>query len=307
MAEERLIDRDKDNKYRIRVNEDGEEELVVNDGFEEESEEDKADEVSFEVPDNLEEDDEEAAAMTPEQLAEKRRNDERLAKEREEKLASLIQSATDDMAKNNFSTALEYAYAAEKLDPENGHIHALKLKIFTRNFTDYSAIEQASEVCDDVQQYSSAEEKAEMFAVAGEEIENNIKNLKVSVEALHKENEQKREERAVKFDADKKRALRNFIIAVVPFVVFLTLTIIFGTQMFADQSGVIFVLAIVFASLALVSLIAVMFLSRQLNTALRRVRLNKKDNTTKLGRQYLAEKSKLEAFEMVYSTLQNKD
>jgi hypothetical protein len=50
-----------------------------------------------------------------------------------------------------------------------------------------------------------------------------------------------------------------------------------------------------------------MFLSRQLNTALRRVRLNKKDNTTKLGRQYLAEKSKLEAFEMVYSTLQNKD
>ena len=29
MAEERLIDEDKDRKYRLRINEDGEEELVI--------------------------------------------------------------------------------------------------------------------------------------------------------------------------------------------------------------------------------------------------------------------------------------
>ena len=34
MAEERLIDADKDKKYRIKINADGEEELVVDEGVE---------------------------------------------------------------------------------------------------------------------------------------------------------------------------------------------------------------------------------------------------------------------------------
>ena len=38
MAEERLIDEDKDRKYRIRINENGEEELVIIDTEEEEEE-----------------------------------------------------------------------------------------------------------------------------------------------------------------------------------------------------------------------------------------------------------------------------
>ena len=64
MAEERLIDDDKDRKYKIRKNENGEDELVI-DGL---PEEEDREEIAFEVPD-LESDDEEAAVMTPEQLA----------------------------------------------------------------------------------------------------------------------------------------------------------------------------------------------------------------------------------------------
>ena len=65
MAEERLIDDDKDRKYKIRKNADGEDELVVDSAPEEEEE---AEDIEFEVPE-LDSDDEEAAVMTPEQLA----------------------------------------------------------------------------------------------------------------------------------------------------------------------------------------------------------------------------------------------
>ena len=47
MAEERLIDDDKDRKYKIRKNENGEDELVI-DGL---PEEEDREEIAFEVPD----------------------------------------------------------------------------------------------------------------------------------------------------------------------------------------------------------------------------------------------------------------
>ena len=68
MAEERLIDDDKDKKYKIRKNADGEDELYIDDTEEETVQE----EVNFLVPE-AEEDDEEAAVMTPEQLAARER------------------------------------------------------------------------------------------------------------------------------------------------------------------------------------------------------------------------------------------
>ena len=61
MAEERLIDDDKDRKYKIRINEDGEEELVIDDRVEEPEVEEQPE---FDMTD-FDEDDEEAAVMTP--------------------------------------------------------------------------------------------------------------------------------------------------------------------------------------------------------------------------------------------------
>ncbi len=56
MAEERLIDADKDKKYRIKINADGEEELVVDEGVE--PVEEVVQEVLFEV-EEISEDNEE--------------------------------------------------------------------------------------------------------------------------------------------------------------------------------------------------------------------------------------------------------
>ncbi len=63
MAEERLIDADKDKKYRIRKNADGEDELYIDESGEEEVEE----EVTFDAPEEVWENSDESL-MTPEQL-----------------------------------------------------------------------------------------------------------------------------------------------------------------------------------------------------------------------------------------------
>ena len=80
MAEERLIDDDKDRKYKIRVNEDGEEELIIAP----QTAAEEAAEIDFEVPD-FDDDDEEAAVMTPEQLAARQRRREEEAARRAKK------------------------------------------------------------------------------------------------------------------------------------------------------------------------------------------------------------------------------
>ena len=91
MAEERFIDDDKNRKYRIRINEAGEEELEIIDSGEEDGEQEPF-ETGLEVPE-FEEDDEEAATMTPEQLflARKQREEERA--EKSHKAGELVQKA----------------------------------------------------------------------------------------------------------------------------------------------------------------------------------------------------------------------
>ena len=90
MAEERLIDADKDKKYRIKINADGEEELVVDEGVE--PVEEVVQEVLFEV-EEISEDNEEEAVMTPEQLAAKREREERERAERRAKAEEHLKKA----------------------------------------------------------------------------------------------------------------------------------------------------------------------------------------------------------------------
>jgi small-conductance mechanosensitive channel len=130
-----------------------------------------------------------------------------------------------------------------------------------------------------------------------------IAELSTDIKKLSAENESKKAERAVKFNADKKRATTFFIAGAVPFIIFLGLAIGFGMVMFAAENGVFLILAIVFAALALVMLVVVAFLGRALNIAARRVRLNKKNTSTKLGRQLIAEEKQLEQFNAIYSAL----
>ena len=84
MAEERLIDDDKDRKYKIRIGENGEEELVLEGGDE--------DETVFDIP-VFEEDDEEAVDLTPDMLAERDRLRKQEEQARADKCGKLLTDA----------------------------------------------------------------------------------------------------------------------------------------------------------------------------------------------------------------------
>lgn len=295
-----MIDTDKDKKYHFRKNENGEDELFIDDGLTEEII--SGEELGFEVPEYTE-DDEEAAVMTPEQLEARRLQKEKELEEKRQRVERLLASAREDESRQNYATALEDLVAAEEIDPENGDVHALKLVVYTRGFTDYSDSEKAAEVAEDVKEFTSDESKDAMYAVAKEGLEREIDAQTRRVEVLKEENESKKAERAVKFNAGLKKSWIIFACAAVPFAVALALAIYFSTVMFATQDGANVVLTIVFAALAFVFLIVLAFAARGLNTAARRVRLNKKNTSTKLGREYIAENKRLEELNAVYGAL----
>lgn len=301
MAEERLIDRDKDKKYRFRINENGEEELFIDDGLTEEGEE-QPDEIGFEIPVVLE-DDEEAAVMTPEQLAEKLKRAERERQERADRAAALLQTAEEELKKSNYSTALEAVCEAEELTPDDGEIYALKLKVYTQNFGDYSQIVKAAEVAPDVADKTSAETKAQMLTAAETGLYRNISELSETVKKLGEENERKKAERAVTFDADLKRALKKFFTGATLFLAAFIATICFIPFMFSAQNGSFLILTCVFGGISAVLFIVLVFLGRSLNIAGRRVRLNKRNTSTKLGRELIEKEKLLKAFNAVYNAL----
>ncbi len=297
MAEERLIDDDKDRKYRFRKNENGEDELVIDDSPEEEPKE----EIEFEVPEEVSDD--ETSVLTPEQIEARRRieEEEKLAKEKH--FAEILERCRSELAAGNYATALEAAVEAEAEDGGNGEVCALKLEIYTRSFTDYSAFEGAAEAAEEVKKHTSAERKAEMKNKAGEALGELIAREKGELATLSAENEAKKAERAKIFKADAKKAWIFFAATGIPFVAFLVLAIVFSQMIFSFQPSIFVILAIVFAALTVISFIVLIFAARSLNIATRRVRLNKKNTTTQLGREVIAAENKVAALEEIYGAI----
>ncbi len=300
MAEERLIDADKDKKYRIKINADGEEELVVDEGVE--PVEEVVQEVLFEV-EEISEDNEEEAVMTPEQLAAKREREERERAERRAKAEEHLKKASSECALYRYSTALEELEAAEELDAENGEIYALRLTAYTRAFTDYSQIIPAAECAEDIKRYASEERKKELCEKAAPSLEQNIAQLRAQVSSMNEENERKKAERAVKFKDDRKIALIVFASLAVLLVGLVALSSYFATVIYTVSTGKYLILTCVFGGLSFIALLALAFAARYLNITCRRVKLNKRNTATQLGRDLLKEQEKLKAFIAVYSAL----
>ncbi|MDE6690998.1 MAG: hypothetical protein K2K04_03425 [Clostridia bacterium] len=298
MAEERLIDTDKDKKYRIKVNENGEEELVVEEG---ESGEAAIEEVMFAVPDEVEASDE--SGLTEEQLEEKRRREEKERAERKEKVDELLAKAKSESLLYRYATALECIEKAEELDGENGEAQALKLIAYTRNFTDYSQIVSAAEVAEKFKKYTSDERKAELLKTAQPAIDEEVAKLRATVSEMNKENEDKKAERAVRFIRDRNIAIGVFCALFAVLAICAGVAGYMATLIYAVPTNDYLIATCVFGGAAFVALIADAFAARYLNITCRRVRLNKRNTTTQLGRDLLAEQSKLKALVAVYSAL----
>ncbi|MDE6868223.1 MAG: hypothetical protein K2J83_03665, partial [Clostridia bacterium] len=210
MAEERLIDDDKDRKYKIRKNADGEEELVIDEG----GEEDEVEIPVFEVP-YAEEDDEEAAVLTPEQYAERERIKREEEAARAKKAEQLLAEAKQKLASGDMEGA-QYDLSRAEEFLKNGEVYCLMLKAYTRNFHDYTALEYAKKAADGVKTYASDEQKADLKK-CGKGLKDKIAEVKSATDGLCAQNEEKKTERREFFAAEKKRAQNLFIGAIVPF------------------------------------------------------------------------------------------
>ncbi|MGN0807092.1 MAG: hypothetical protein ACI4MN_01410 [Candidatus Coproplasma sp.] len=290
MAEERLIDTDKDKKYRIRKNADGEDELYIDDSAVEQ----EVEEVTFAVTEDIFE--------TGESVDDADRLEE-LKRKRLEDAAEFIDCARRECEKERFASASEYLEKAVELDEENGEIYALALAACTRNFTDYSQIKVAAKYVEKLEAYATQQIKENLFSVARQGLEENIASLTKKVEELSEENTKQKKVRAEKFNADRNKSIILTCIAVAMLCVFSGLSTYFFLNIYSVETNVNLILGIVFACLAFGSLCFSGVAARWLITSARRVRLNKKDTSTKLGRELIANQADLDAFNAVYYAL----
>lgn len=296
MAEERLIDTDddKDRKYKIRINADGEEELYIDESVEEEEE------AVFEVP-LYDDDDEEAAVLTPEQLAERERikREEELA--RMQRRDSQLLKARTAFEEGNFEDALYAVNNALENDGECGEAHYLKMRILTRDLTTFSDPEECSECAQSVFKYCDDQQKSELKELSSA-LAQKLKEAEARTQELNAVNEAGKEERRYTFACEKTRALTNFLLSAVPFAVFLIMTIVFSTMMFSAENGAYLIATIVLGALALISFICTLVGANRFWTAVRHVKLNEADTSTQAGRDYLESKKQYDLLNEIYSS-----
>ncbi len=298
MAEERLIDDDKDRKYKIRINEDGEEELIIAP----QTAAEEAAEIDFEVPD-FDDDDEEAAVMTPEQLAARQRQREEEAARRAKKVAAYVRRAKACLEEEDFSGASYALNEAGELDKENGEIYALKIKVYTKYFSDWSFIDDCAEAADGLAEYASDGLKQDLKAISAP-LTQRISQTEASAAQLNEENEYRKAERRASFAARKKASLTAFCACAAPFVLFTVLAIVFGVRfMYTREDALFTIITIVCASLALVAFVAMLFLAHRLWDASRNVRLNERNSSTRLGREYEEQSAQLRQLTRIYAAI----
>ena len=301
MAEERLIDEDKDRKYKIRKNADGEDELYIDlaDGEEEEKES-----IEFEVPE-FETDDEEAAVLTPEQFAEREKLKREEEAKKNAKVEELLSHARQLIEEQSYEGALYCISEAEELTENDGRVAAVKLLALTENLRIFSGEEVASAV-EGFENNCGSEQKAGLSERL-EGLNGQAAALKKEVDGLYSVNEEKKAERRTVFLKKRKTALVFFTATAVPLLVFLILGIYFATIMHAVKDGRNIIFTFVFFGIAGALLIVLLFAVHMLWDSVKKVSLNEKNSSTKLGREYEEELKKSKDLKNILSAFKEEE
>ena len=291
MAEERLIDDDKDRKYRIRINENGEEELVIVDDGEDAEEETPVYSVVTDEEEELSGDE------LAQKLEERRQNNQRKA----EKLKA---TAIKKMEEGDFESAQYALSQASELTEYDGELYYLQLKAYSRGMTSFLELQKCVEAAEGVSEYTGEEQKSELKSLSGP-LKERIAEFEGKCIALKEQNEKGKAERRETFENRARHALLIFAGTLVPFVVLVVLAIVFSTMMSSDLSGIYVIYTASFAGAAVVALFANIFTFNKFWTANRQVKLNETDTATKIGREYVSCSEELENLKKIYSSLEN--
>lgn len=298
MAEERLIDDDKDRKYKIIKNENGEEELVILPSDEsEESEEQHL----FEV-EEPESDDEEGAYLSPEEYAER----EEQRRMQLEKVREKIEKVRADIADGEYEKA---QYALEEIveeAPESGEVFQLKLIAESRSFTDFTRLDECLEAAEGVKKLCDGEQKCELAEMAGG-LSSLLESTKAEAEELNAENERKKEERRPVFNERFKKAAKFFAISTAVFGALLVVAAVFASMIYAREDGINVVLTAVFGGLAGIAFIVFLISAHKIWVARRNVKLNEDNSRTKIGREYEKKRVLLEKLQTISGAIRESD
>ena len=87
-------------------------------------------------------------------------------------------------------------------------------------------------------------------------------------------------------------------------MLFTVLAIVFGVRfMYTREDALFTIITIVCASLALVAFVAMLFLAHRLWDASRNVRLNERNSSTRLGREYEEQSAQLRQLTRIYAAI----
>lgn len=291
MAEERLIDDDKDKKYRIRINENGDEELVIIDDPEEEESDAPLFSVVTDEEQTSSDDD------TAQRLEERRQAAQRKADE-------LKAVAIVKMQEGDWESAQYALSQASELTEYDGELYFLQLKAYSRGMTNFLELEKCVDASVGVREYTGEEQKDELKALS-QPLQARIAEFEKKCEEISAQNEQGKEERRQTFLNAKKKSLIVLACTLVPFIALTVLAIVFATMMFDDLSGIYMILTIVFAAVAVVAFAVNIFTFHKFWNSQRMVKLNEMDTSTKLGRELISCREELENLKGIYSSFQN--
>ncbi len=286
--EERIIDDEYGRGIRLKKTEEGyvdatdelaEERIETDDG-----EEVLADEIAFEFPE-LEEDDEDLVNLSPQEaleLRKKKAEEEAARKEEYERLCTdgetLLSSGSFKAAELKFEKAL--LLDEEAAEASYGYWRAktadfAESEVLIDEYADVGFEELESDLG-----YQAVQLIRENY---GESFKQKVKELEKREAPLAEEVLEKQSARREVLKERRKKAMIAFFVSLVPTLVALVLTIVFGAQIFSTPDGKFVTYTIIAGACLLVTLIVLLVLTNKLLNAVRMYNKNERLSSTEEG------------------------
>ncbi len=285
--EERIIDDEYGRGIRMKKTKDGYVD-VTDAALDAETEEEIAEEMTFEFPD-LEEDDEDLVGLTPEEALALRRKKAEEAAERARRYKELLEAGKNLLDEGSFKSAeLEYERALDCDDvATEASVGYWRAK--TENFANPDVlIDEYLEAGYENLEFDLGYEAVEIIKKEHKEsFTKRYKELTDEEAPLKREFEEKREERRSVLKPRLKRAWIAFGCSAAPFVISLVLAVYFGLKNFTVSSSRFIPLTIIFAAVAVVAFIVFGVFTNKLINSRRIYRANESLSSTEVGQRLL--------------------
>lgn len=283
MAEERIIDEEYGRGVKLRKTKDGY--VDVTDELAEEETEEGAEEVSFEFPVMEEEDDEDLVGLSTEEALALKKQKAEAAERRRAEYEQAVEDGNALLEAADFEAAEKKFEAALQLDEIATEASVGYWRAKTENFQKPEAlVDEYLEEGMESMRYDLGFEAVEIIKKAHRKVfESKFKELEKEEPPLAEEVEGKQMARRAVLKERLKKSAITFAAAVVPMLVFIILTVVFGCKIPTVRDNRYIPVTIVFGALSLVAFIVFIFFANKLLNVGRIYRRNERLSSTEDG------------------------